>query len=931
MNAQERAEWEAIEAELRERFGKMSRQELLDRVKAMKGLEQRMMVAGPQTDDELHAFIKEQLSIDIPRVAVCPDHCAPFDFVADVYFYRTLRAIGMACRGGMKTLGMAVVGYLRERFTAGVEAAHVGAVEMQARRAYNHFTRLLDMPTSEGLVDPRNRTMGETRWKNGSRVEILAGTINAVNGPHPQFTHADEVELMDPVVYSESLSMPKTGRNASGVEIPAQYVITSTRKRAHGMMQRIWAECVEAEKKGFLPPYKRYAWCVTGDTLIDCPRDHRRFPDGVPISMVKPGQLVWSFNEGDKRFELKRIKHVQVTRRDAPIVKLALDSGDVIRLTADHEVLTRKMEWKPAGQLQPGESLMAMHRDFEPMVRAKPLMPDGGGKLREFDAMVLATGGRISGIHVHHVDGWRANTSEDNLVRLTASEHQSLEWHSLKRAGLNGGLGNNAARKESLEQHWRSLSVEEKLERIAALKEGAARARTRKRERRCKLCNSTFVGVQNQKYCGGCREFEDTCPGCGETFTNSRIPNVYRETCSRSCTWKVRALTGEEAYNHKVIAVEPDGCEDVWDMEVEGNHNFVVHGVVLHNCAFECAKQVPNCRSAPENAGRPDEELCECNRIVNGVWPDGRDRTLESVCRGRFFRSRGFMPYSDIMSDFTTIPQRQWEAQMECIRPSTEGLVLPQCTREACGVHYEFDPAKGPLISVWDPGGPNPHAVGWYQELRYEARALDMAGREVTMPIGSIVLIDEIYRAGIGNTKCADLVCQREDAYRAKHRNSFRVALRICDPHTSARLDWIQHDPPLQCTFLGTHNVKEQVKVVNDFVDDKQFYADLKCENFWTEVEQWHYPDPKRDLLDDPERPVEDCDHMMATLRYGCQAFHVIRRRRRPDASVGPVVDGSMSYEEMRRKVGPLASGGDPRDPRRTEGWRSSFAPAGRS
>lgn len=37
-------------------------------------------------------------------------------------------------------------------------------------------------------------------------------------------------------------------------------------------------------------------------------------------------------------------------------------------------------------------------------------------------------------------------------------------------------------------------------------------------------------------------------------------------------------------FNHKVVSVEPDGFEDVWDMEVEGNHNFVANGVVLHNC-----------------------------------------------------------------------------------------------------------------------------------------------------------------------------------------------------------------------------------------------------------------------------------------------------------------------------------------------------------
>jgi len=35
--------------------------------------------------------------------------------------------------------------------------------------------------------------------------------------------------------------------------------------------------------------------------------------------------------------------------------------------------------------------------------------------------------------------------------------------------------------------------------------------------------------------------------------------------------------------NHKVIAIEPDAIEDVYDMSVEGIHNFVANGIVLHN------------------------------------------------------------------------------------------------------------------------------------------------------------------------------------------------------------------------------------------------------------------------------------------------------------------------------------------------------------
>lgn len=37
-------------------------------------------------------------------------------------------------------------------------------------------------------------------------------------------------------------------------------------------------------------------------------------------------------------------------------------------------------------------------------------------------------------------------------------------------------------------------------------------------------------------------------------------------------------------YSHRVVCVEPDGFADVYNMEVEGLHNFFANDVVIHNC-----------------------------------------------------------------------------------------------------------------------------------------------------------------------------------------------------------------------------------------------------------------------------------------------------------------------------------------------------------
>src|SRR5213596_3600741 len=81
----------------------LSDDELREMFEASKQLEQRLAQYGPQTDDELHDWIKAEFGLDIPRVSVCEGHDAPFDFIADLYFERTDAALLMANRGGSKT------------------------------------------------------------------------------------------------------------------------------------------------------------------------------------------------------------------------------------------------------------------------------------------------------------------------------------------------------------------------------------------------------------------------------------------------------------------------------------------------------------------------------------------------------------------------------------------------------------------------------------------------------------------------------------------------------------------------------------------------------------------------------------------------------------------------------------------------------------
>lgn len=219
-------------------------------------------VRGPQDDDELHALIVEKFDLNIPRVAVCTDlgHKAPFEFLADLYFERSLTAFAMANRGGAKTFIAALWLWLCATFRPGTEGASV-ATEQQTMRAYEHLKKIIcmdgDVANESKHPDIESSVMRKTIWQNKSLYEIIIATLKGTSGPHPHKVHTDEVEWIDPPVFENSRNMSATSRG-----ILAQDVLTSTRYRAHGLVQAIWGECDDAIGKGFKPPYDRYTWCL---------------------------------------------------------------------------------------------------------------------------------------------------------------------------------------------------------------------------------------------------------------------------------------------------------------------------------------------------------------------------------------------------------------------------------------------------------------------------------------------------------------------------------------------------------------------------------------------------------------------------------------------------------------------------------------------
>jgi hypothetical protein len=272
----------------------LSHEELEELLQAQQQLEQQLAVHGPQTDDELHEWLKFELGIDIPKVAVCEGHNAPFEFLADLYFERVEAALGVANRGGAKTFLVAVLHWLNSRFKPGCESCTFGAIEAQSFRAYAHLKGWIYDENGEKKDEIVSSLMKETLFTNGSKIEVLGSTPDAVNGPHPQKAHADEIELMRDDTFRESRNMTVSKKLKDGRVLIPQDILTSTRKGPSGRVQQLINEIEEAIAHGYKPPRKLYMWCIkeTAGQVKNCQVARPDLPEKLkcPCNVIKRGE-----------------------------------------------------------------------------------------------------------------------------------------------------------------------------------------------------------------------------------------------------------------------------------------------------------------------------------------------------------------------------------------------------------------------------------------------------------------------------------------------------------------------------------------------------------------------------------------------------------------------------------------------------------------
>lgn len=207
----------------------------------------------PSSDQQLWEHIAAYLGFHVPRVAICKNHVAPFDFIASVFFERECNVIAFANRSGGKTTDVAILNHMNSIHKNLYETVAIGAIRDQSDKCYQYTTSLSEPDNPWFGQDRIFSIKRETKYRNGSTVQVLTGSLAGCNSSHPLCVIADEVELMGWDVLQEAYCMAQSKRGYQAIQ-----VLLSTRKFASGNMHKLLVQKPKEPSWKF----RVFPWCV---------------------------------------------------------------------------------------------------------------------------------------------------------------------------------------------------------------------------------------------------------------------------------------------------------------------------------------------------------------------------------------------------------------------------------------------------------------------------------------------------------------------------------------------------------------------------------------------------------------------------------------------------------------------------------------------
>ena len=845
----------------------------------------------PVDNEDLWDYITTYYGFRIPRIAVCPGHCAPFDAMADLIFgrYAEFDHVWTGGRGSGKTLDFAIAEHILLTHFADT-IVNVGAVEEQAQACFRYIQLFDGSDRFKHRV--KRSIISRTEYRNGGTLKIVPATPRQVNGPHPRLACWDEFDQTPWTVWQEGLCGKGDTKVSTeygiiqlqSIEVGARVWSLDNGKFVLKPVIRTWANGVKptirlALSSGHILGFTRdhpilteYGWQAASEIALGTrlvpfvrPSDHGQEEPVLPGTLSDQATArpsVPSLRGADYRQENDLlpsahgiVRATQGNERQAALRCLRVRCAQIDLSEALSSVLHRRAQPRPSAQgPHQVRALQVRAVRRSPISAGHDLSEVPHGRLARANYYRQGFSASESGAHALETKRKQAGGDSSQYMRRARIErdpaisHWEIQRGPLPRADQNGDRGS-----------WMvSPSCVPHPERCRARSEHSSDG----------LSRDNPVG-----YAAG--------------------------------------VLGDDAHASVwVVGVTAGPAEPVYDITVADTHNFIAEGVVVHNSmpitvngrppqtvltsslkyaygpmirVMEAAKSGDKAlriyvwcvmeiiqRCPPERHENGEGcKLCplapEC--LDSAVDDNGTEVLLPGP--GKASRADGFMPIDDVIKKYQTLDEDTWSSQWRSKRPSVKGLVYPQFDDNIHVIDFaaKYDLGKDasgkpnrchpqlPVFGGVDFGFTNASVIVYLQVIdrKIIAFAEDYKEQRTDPEMGADIINQPWYK---------QIMWLMGDPAAAGGRE---ILSKMGIPVSAA-----DNTKDTGSDRSGIKKIRWALKPKGGRGDalPPVLYIDKSCKVLISQLKTYHTAEDK-DEKDAPEKPVKKDDHAPDALRYG--------------------------------------------------------------
>lgn len=344
--------------------------------------------------------------------------------------------------------------------------------------------------------------------------------------------------------------------------------------------------------------------------------------EGTPITVldgckniedIQPGDYVYCYSD-DGELRLSKVLNQWCTGESRECVDIKWQSsgkGDIGHLICTPEHLIRKKsgEWVRADSLKRFDKLVHLRRSEGSRPEYRPMLYGWNGYAKYEQQVVKESIFHAGdGWVIHHIDGDPTNNSIDNLKPMTKFDHASYHAKKLQAEGVLSDKTLHTAdamRRSKINQRKKYIErvINSRDDLIQMIKDAQGRI--------------TKVPVDYGTFLSRCKiagiDVSSECKKYNPRYYKTRIPeeefisiyNKYDGLAIRIVEHFNISYDKFYSYckeygisrNHMVQSVKSCGKRRVFDIEVEGHHNFIASEINVHNSSAD-----PNLQNVPSHA-----------------------------------------------------------------------------------------------------------------------------------------------------------------------------------------------------------------------------------------------------------------------------------------------------------------------------------------